>query len=135
MLKVSDVHQIYWEECGNPEGSPVLVIHGGPGGGCDATMRRYFHPQQYRIILFDQRGAGRSLPFASLEDNTTQHLIADMEKLRELLKVEKWHCFGGSWGSTLQLAYCIAHPDRILSMTLRGIFLLRKRDIQVGCFV
>ena len=104
-LKVGGGHEIYFEECGNPDGKPVLIVHGGPGGGCNSTMRRYHDPARYRIMLFDQRGCGRSLPHASLEANTTWHLVADMERLRTHLRIERWQLFGGSWGSTLALAY------------------------------
>lgn len=128
-LKVSDVHELYVEECGNPEGIPVVFLHGGPGASCEPVHRRYFDPEQYRIILFDQRGCGKSRPHASLQDNTTQHLIDDMEKIREHLKIDKWVLFGGSWGSTLALAYAQMHADRVLGLILRGIFLCRKQDI------
>jgi proline iminopeptidase len=129
MLRVSDVHEIYWEESGNPQGKPAVFVHGGPGGGTDPKHRRFFDPSAYRIILFDQRGCGQSRPFASLEDNTTWALVADMEKLREHLGVERWLVFGGSWGSTLALAYAESHPDRVTELVLRGIFLLRKWEI------
>ncbi len=136
-LAVSDVHTIYYEECGNPHGRPVLMVHGGPGGGSNPLMRRYHDPERYRIILFDQRGCGRSTPNASLEDNTTWHLVDDMERLREHLGIDRWQLFGGSWGSTLSLAYAQSHPDRVLELVLRGIFLLRRREIdwfyQEGC--
>lgn len=128
-LDTGDGHQIYYEECGRRDGLPVLIIHGGPGGGCSPLMRRYHDPSRYRIILFDQRGCGRSRPHASLENNTTWHLIADMELLRERLGVTRWQLFGGSWGSTLALAYAIEHPDRVLGLILRGIFLMRQREI------
>jgi proline iminopeptidase len=129
-LPVSALHEIYVEECGNPHGIPVLVIHGGPGAGSDASMRRFFDTTHYRIILFDQRGAGRSTPHAELEDNTTQHLIGDMEAIRERLGIERWMLFGGSWGSTLSLAYAETHPGRVLAMILRGIFLCRDQDLK-----
>lgn len=129
-LQVSERHEIYVEECGNPHGIPVLVVHGGPGAGCDATMRRFFDTTHYRIILFDQRGSGRSLPHAELEENTTQHLIGDMEAIRQRLEIESWVLFGGSWGSTLSLAYAETHPDRVLAMILRGIFLCRDQDLK-----
>ncbi len=136
-LAVSDLHTIYFEECGNPNGRPVAIVHGGPGGGCNALMRRYHDPSQYRIVLFDQRGCGRSTPNASLEDNTTWHLVDDMELLREHLRIDRWQLFGGSWGSTLSLAYAQAHPGRVLELVLRGIFLLRREEIdwfyQEGC--
>lgn len=123
-------HDIYWEEYGNPDGAPALVIHGGPGGACSPIFARFFDPEHYRIIHFDQRGCGKSTPHASLEDNSTHHLIADINKLREHLGVTgKMHLFGGSWGSTLALSYAIFHPDNVQSMALRGIFLCRKRDL------
>ncbi|KAJ7650157.1 proline iminopeptidase [Roridomyces roridus] len=128
-LKVSDLHTLYYELCGSPEGTPVVFLHGGPGGGCDPKDRSFFNPNKYRIILFDQRGAGKSTPTASLEDNTTWDLVRDIEKVREHLKVDTWHVFGGSWGSTLSLAYAQAHPDRVKSLTLRGIFTLRKSEL------
>ncbi|MCV6625666.1 MAG: prolyl aminopeptidase [Cellvibrionaceae bacterium] len=127
-LPVSDGHQLYVEECGNPEGIPVLFVHGGPGGGCGKKDRSFFDPEMYRIILFDQRGAGRSLPHAALENNTTDHLLADMEQLREHLGVDQWVLFGGSWGSTLSLLYAQANPERVMGLILRGIFLCRQRD-------
>jgi proline iminopeptidase len=136
-LDVGDGHTIYFEECGNPKGQPVLVIHGGPGGGANPTMRRFHDPAHYRIILFDQRGCGRSTPYASLEHNTTWHLVADMERLREHLGLTKWQLFGGSWGSTLAIAYAETHPERVTGLILRGIFLLRRQEIdwfyQRGC--
>lgn len=122
-------HEIYYEECGNPAGKPVIVLHGGPGGAVNPGMRRYFDPARYRIVLFDQRGCGKSRPNASLEDNTTWTLIADIERLRERLGIEKWSVFGGSWGSTLSLAYAITHPDRAESLILRGIFLLTRKEL------
>ncbi len=129
-LKVSDVHEIYYEEAGNPDGIPVLTVHGGPGGGSSPTMRRFHDPNHYRIILFDQRGCGRSTPHAALEENTTWHLVDDMERLREHLGIDMWQLFGGSWGSTLSLAYAQTHPERVQAMVLRGIFLMRQREIQ-----
>lgn len=129
MLPVSPVHTIYFEESGNPNGKPVVFVHGGPGGGTEPRQRRFFDPAVYRIILFDQRGCGKSTPHASLEDNTTWHLVADMEKLREHLGIGKWMLFGGSWGSTLSLAYAESHPDRVSEIVLRGIFLIRKWEI------
>lgn len=130
-------HEIYYEECGNPHGKPALIVHGGPGGGCNPLMRRYHDPARYRIILFDQRGCGRSTPHASLVDNTTWLLVDDMEHLRRHLGVERWQLFGGSWGSTLSLAYAERHPERVTELVLRGIFLLRKQEIdwfyQEGC--
>jgi len=129
-LQVSERHEIYVEECGNPHGVPVLVVHGGPGAGCDATMRRFFDTTHYRIILFDQRGSGRSIPHAELEGNTTQNLMSDMEAIREHLAIERWMLFGGSWGSTLSLAYAQHYTDRVLAMILRGIFLCRDQDLK-----
>ncbi|UQA62681.1 prolyl aminopeptidase [Polyangium aurulentum] len=128
-LRVSDVHELYFEESGNPKGKPVVFVHGGPGGGTDPKQRRFFDPAHYRIVLFDQRGCGKSTPHASLEDNTTWHLVADMETLREHLGIDRWQVFGGSWGSTLALAYAEKHPDRVTELVLRGIFLLRKWEI------
>ncbi len=129
-LKVSPVHELYYEECGNPEGQPAVFLHGGPGGGLVPAYRQFFDPERYRIVLFEQRGAGRSTPHASLEDNTTWHLVADIEQLREKLKIERWLVFGGSWGSTLALAYAQTHPARVTALVLRGIFLCRPREIR-----
>ena len=129
MLAVSDVHTLYWEESGNPKGKPAVFVHGGPGGGTDPKHRRFCDPSVYRIVLFDQRGCGRSTPFASLEENTTWALVSDMERLRVHLGIEKWLVFGGSWGSTLALTYAEEHPDRVSELVLRGIFLLRKWEI------
>lgn len=129
MLRVSDVHEIYFEESGNPNGKPVIFIHGGPGSGTEPNHRRFFDPAAYRIVLFDQRGAGRSQPHASLVDNTTWHLVADIEALRQHLGIEKLLLFGGSWGSTLALSYAQTHPDRVTGLILRGIFLLTQREI------
>ena len=129
ILDVGDGHQIYVEQCGNPNGIPVVVLHGGPGGGCSPAMRRYFDPNAYRIILFDQRGCGRSKPHASVEDNTTWHLVSDIEKIREALSIEKWMVFGGSWGATLALIYAQAHPDRAAHLTLRGVFLMTQPEL------
>jgi proline iminopeptidase len=129
-LKVSDLHEIYWEVSGNPKGKPVVFVHGGPGGGTDAKQRRFFDPEAYRIVLFDQRGCGLSTPHAELEDNTTWSLVADMERLRELLGIDRWQVFGGSWGSTLALAYAQKHPERVSELVLRGIFLLRRKEIE-----
>jgi proline iminopeptidase len=129
MLKVSDLHTIYYEQSGNPEGKPVVFVHGGPGGGTDAKQRRFFDPKAYRIVLFDQRGCGRSTPHAELHDNTTWHLVADMEAIREHLGIGKWQVFGGSWGSTLALAYAQKHPDRVTELVLRGIFMIRKKEL------
>uniref|UniRef100_A0A803RCQ6 Proline iminopeptidase n=2 Tax=Cannabis sativa TaxID=3483 RepID=A0A803RCQ6_CANSA len=128
-LKVSDLHTIYWEQSGNPDGHPVVFLHGGPGGGTSPTNRRFFDPEFYRIILFDQRGAGKSTPHACLKENTTWDLIDDIEKLREHFKIPEWQVFGGSWGSTLALAYSQTHPDKVTGLVLRGIFLLRKKEI------
>jgi len=128
-LRVSQVHELYFEESGNPGGKPVVFVHGGPGGGTDAKMRRFFDPARYRIVLFDQRGCGRSTPHASLVDNTTWDLVDDMETLRVHLGIARWQVFGGSWGSTLALAYAQAHPDRVTELVLRGIFLLRRWEI------
>jgi proline iminopeptidase len=136
-LKVSDIHTIYYEEVGNPNGKPVVFLHGGPGGGLINNYRRYFNPNKWRIILFDQRGCGQSTPFAELRENTTWDLVNDMERIREYLKVKKWAIFGGSWGSTLALSYSITHPEKCTELFLRGIFLLRKKEIdwfyQEGC--
>jgi proline iminopeptidase len=129
-LRVSDTHQIYFEESGNPKGKPAVFLHGGPGGGTDPKMRRFFDPKRYRIVLFDQRGSGKSKPHASLEANTTWDLVADTEKLREHLGIEKWLVFGGSWGSTLALAYAETHPERVTELVLRGIFLLRRSELE-----
>lgn len=128
-LAVDDLHELYVEECGNPHGVPVVFLHGGPGAGCEPWHRQFFDPNRYRIILFDQRGCGRSRPHASLERNTTWDLVADMEKIREHLHIDQWALFGGSWGSTLALAYAQQHPSRVTGMILRGIFLCRQRDI------
>jgi proline iminopeptidase len=129
-LEVDTPHVLYVEECGNPRGLPVLFLHGGPGAGFQPWNRRFFDPARYRIVLFDQRGAGRSTPHAHLEGNTTPALVADIEKLREFLGLEKWIVFGGSWGSTLALAYAEAHPARVAGLILRGIFLCRDQDIR-----
>jgi len=128
-LKVSDIHEIYFELSGRPDGKPVVVCHGGPGGGTTPSMRRYFDPSKYRIILFDQRGCGKSTPNAELEGNTTWDLVADMEKLRRHLDIERWQVFGGSWGSTLALAYAQTHPERVTELVLRGIFTLRREEL------
>ena len=129
-LKVPGGHRIYWEECGNPRGKPAVFVHGGPGAGADARARRFFDPRRYRIVLFDQRGCGRSRPYASLENNTTWDLVADMERLREHLEIERWLVFGGSWGSTLSLAYAQSHPERVTELVLRGIFMLRRKELR-----
>ncbi len=128
-LPVSELHELYFEESGNPAGKPVVFLHGGPGGGSDPKQRRFFNPEKYRIVNFDQRGCGKSTPYASLEANTTWDLVADIEKLRERLAIEKWQVFGGSWGSTLALAYAESYPERVTELVLRGIFLLRKQEI------
>jgi proline iminopeptidase len=129
-LRVSPVHELYYEESGNPQGKPVVFLHGGPGGGTSPAMRRFFNPERYRIVLFDQRGSGQSRPHASLIDNTTWHLVADIERLREHLGVERWQVFGGSWGSTLALAYAQRHPRRVTELVLRGIFLVRRAELE-----
>jgi proline iminopeptidase len=129
-LKVSDLHEIYYEESGNPEGAPIVFLHGGPGGGTDADQRRFFDPHAYRIVLFDQRGCGQSKPHAELKENTTWDLVSDIEKIREYLKIEKWVVFGGSWGSTLALTYAVTHPARVKGLILRGIFLCRPEELQ-----
>jgi proline iminopeptidase len=128
-LDVGSDHAIYYEQVGNPRGQPVVFLHGGPGGGGDTNARRFFNPGLHRAVLFDQRGAGRSRPLASLVDNTTWHLVDDTERLRRHLSIERWLVFGGSWGSTLALSYAEAHPERVAGLVLRGIFLLRKREI------
>jgi proline iminopeptidase len=128
-LRVSDVHEIYYEECGNPQGKPALFVHGGPGAGCDDRARSFFDPDAYRIVLFDQRGCGRSRPHASLVDNTTWHLVDDIEKLRRHLRIDRWLVFGGSWGSTLALAYSQTHPQSVTELVLRGIFTLSKFEL------
>ena len=129
-LSVGDGHSIYFEESGNPDGKPCVFVHGGPGGGSSPAARQFFNPERYRIVLFDQRGCGHSTPHASLEANTTWHLIADMEQLREELSIDQWLVFGGSWGSTLSLAYAQKHPERVTELVLRGIFLLRPEEIR-----
>lgn len=129
-LKVDELHTLYIEESGNPQGIAVLFVHGGPGAGCSKYDRRFFDPDKYRIILFDQRGSGRSTPHAELQGNTTDNLVKDMEAIRKHLGIEKWMLFGGSWGSTLSLVYAETHPDKVLGMILRGIFLCREKDLQ-----
>lgn len=129
-LAVDDLHTLYLEECGNPHGLPVIFLHGGPGAGLSSYHRRFFDPARYRIVLFDQRGAGRSTPPAELRDNTTWHLVDDIERIREHLGIEQWVAFGGSWGSTLALAYAQAHPQRVLGLVLRGIFLGRPEELR-----
>jgi len=136
-IKVSAIHTLYFEECGNPNGRTVIFLHGGPGGGIQPSYRQYFNPEKWRIILLDQRGCGQSTPFAELRENTTWDLVADIETLRQHLKIEKWAVFGGSWGATLALTYGITHPESCTAFFLRGIFLLRKKEIdwfyQEGC--
>ena len=129
MVDVGDGHRIYVEQCGHPGGQPVVVLHGGPGGGCSPAMRRYFDPAHYRVILFDQRGCGRSRPHASVQSNTTWHLVADIEKIRTLLGIDRWAVFGGSWGATLSLVYAQAHPERVAALFLRGVFLMMRREL------
>ncbi len=129
-LKVSEIHDLYYEECGNPAGKPAVFLHGGPGAGADVRARRFFDPEAYRIVVFDQRGCGRSRPHASLVENTTWDLVDDIEKLRLHLGIERWQVFGGSWGSTLALAYAQSHPMRVSELVLRGIFLLRQWELQ-----
>jgi len=129
-LKVSPIHELYYEQIGNPAGKPAVFLHGGPGGGVVPDYRRYFNPKLYRVVLFDQRGSGKSTPHASLEENTTWHLVSDIEQLREHLRIDTWQVFGGSWGSTLALAYAETHPDRTRELVLRGIFLCRPKEIQ-----
>ncbi len=129
MLRVSDIHEIYYEVSGAANGKPVIVCHGGPGGGSTPSMRRYFDPAKYKVIVFDQRGCGRSTPHAELRDNTTWALVEDMEKLRNHLQIDKWQVFGGSWGSTLALAYAQSHPDQVSELVLRGIFTLRRSEL------
>jgi len=130
MLDLDGHHTMYWEESGNPEGVPVVFLHGGPGAGSNPSQRRFFDPKKYRIIIFDQRGAGRSTPYGSLENNTTPHLVSDMEVLREMLGVDSWYVFGGSWGSTLALAYAQSHPEVCRGLILRGIFLCRDSEFE-----
>jgi proline iminopeptidase len=129
-LKVSEIHNLYYEEVGNPAGKPIVFLHGGPGGGVAPDHRRFFDPKTYRIILFDQRGSGQSTPCAELRENTTWDLVADTERIREHLKIDKWVVFGGSWGSTLALTYAIKHPERVKALVLRGIFLCRPSEIK-----
>ena len=129
-LQVSSEHSVYFEESGNPRGKPVVFLHGGPGGGTSPKQRRFFDPSRYRIVLFDQRGCGKSRPHASLVDNTTWHLVADIERLREHLGISAWQVFGGSWGSTLALAYAQKHPERVKELVLRGIFLMRRWELE-----
>lgn len=128
-IAVNSLHSIYVEQCGNPHGVPVIFLHGGPGSGCNPGQRRFFDPAHYHIILFDQRGCGRSLPAGETTDNTTQDLVADIEAIRQHLNIDRWHVFGGSWGSTLALSYANSHPQQVISLTLRGIFLSRQHEI------
>ncbi|MEM1066312.1 MAG: prolyl aminopeptidase [Pseudomonadota bacterium] len=129
MLPVGEGHRVYVEQCGRPDGVPVIVLHGGPGGGCSPAMRRYFDPEHYRIILFDQRGCGRSRPHSSIDDNTTWHLVRDIELIRETLGIDRWVIFGGSWGATLGLIYAQTHSDRVLHLILRGVFLMTQAEL------
>ena len=128
VMDVGGGHRIYVEQCGNPQGLAVIVLHGGPGGGCSPAMRRYFDPDVYRVILFDQRGCGRSRPHASIEENTTWHLVQDIEAIRTVLGIDRFIVFGGSWGATLALIYAISHPDRVSQLVLRGVFLMTKAE-------
>ncbi|MDG2058264.1 MAG: prolyl aminopeptidase [Tateyamaria sp.] len=129
MLDVGQGHRVYVEQCGNPDGVPVIVLHGGPGGGCSPAMRRYFDPEHYRVILFDQRGCGRSRPHASVVNNTTWHLVDDIELIRRTLDIDEWIVFGGSWGATLALIYAEEHPSRVSQMVLRGVFLMTQSEL------
>ena len=128
-LELDGLHTMYWEQSGNPDGAPVLFLHGGPGAGASPAHRRFFDPAHYRVVIFDQRGAGRSTPLGELRDNTTPHLVADIERLRSRLGIERWLVFGGSWGSTLALAYGEAHPGRCTGFILRGMFVCRRSEI------
>ena len=130
VLDTGDGHRVYWERCGNPQGKPAVFLHGGPGGGCSPDQRRVFDPAKYCVTLFDQRGCGRSTPHASLDNNTTWHLVADIEKLRAMSGAPRWLVFGGSWGSTLALAYAQQHPERVSELVLRGIFTLRREELR-----
>ena len=130
MMDVGDGHKIYVERSGNPDGVPVVVLHGGPGGGCSPAMRRYFDPKVYHVILFDQRGCGRSKPHASVEANTTWHLVGDIEHIRQSLDVDRWIVFGGSWGATLALIYAQTHPDRVSNLVLRGVFMMTQAELE-----
>ncbi|HEV2883505.1 MAG TPA: prolyl aminopeptidase [Pyrinomonadaceae bacterium] len=127
-LKVSPIHELYYEQVGKRDGKPAVFLHGGPGGGLTLDYRRYFNPEVYRVVLFDQRGSGKSTPHATIEENTTWHLVEDIERLREHLGIDRWQVFGGSWGSTLALAYAERHPDRVTELVLRGIFLVRPKE-------
>jgi proline iminopeptidase len=128
-LQVTELHTVYFEESGNPQGKPIVVLHGGPGGGCPSYYRQYFNPEKWRLIMFDQRGCGKSTPHAELRENTTWDLVSDIEKIREHLGIDKWAVFGGSWGSTLSLAYSETHPERCTGLILRGIFMLRQKEL------
>ena len=128
-LQVTELHTVHFEESGNPQGKPIVVLHGGPGGGCPSFYRQYFNPEKWRLIMFDQRGCGKSTPHAELRENTTWDLVSDIEKIREHLKIDKWVVFGGSWGSTLSLAYSETHPERCTGLILRGIFMLRQKEL------
>ena len=130
VIDMGDGHQVYVEQCGHPNGQPVIVFHGGPGGGCSPAMRRYFDPRHYRIVLFDQRGCGRSRPHASVTANTTWHLVQDVETIRQTLGIDSFIGFGGSWGATLALVYAITHPDRVSHLVLRGVFLMTQAELQ-----
>ncbi len=129
MMDVGQGHRIYMEQCGNPDGIPVVVLHGGPGGGCSPAMRRYFDPAVYRVILFDQRGCGRSRPHAAVKNNTTWHLVDDIEAIRDALEIDTWIVFGGSWGATLSLIYAQTHPDHVSQLVLRGVFLMTQSEL------
>ena len=130
ILDVDPPHRLYWEQCGTPDGIPILFVHGGPGAGCSVTDRRFFDPTRFRVVLFDQRGSGRSTPLGEIKDNSADHLVADIERLRQELGIDTWHVFGGSWGSSLAIYYAEEHPDRVRSLVLRGIWLLRDREIE-----
>ena len=130
VIDMGDGHRIYVEQCGNPHGIPVVVLHGGPGGGCSPAMRRYFDPAVFRVVLFDQRGCGRSRPHASVVANTTWHLVEDIEAIRVALEIDRWICFGGSWGATLALIYAITHPERVARLVLRGVFLMTQAELK-----
>jgi len=129
VIDMGDGHRVYVEQCGHPAGRPVLVLHGGPGGGCSPAMRRYFDPSVFRVILFDQRGCGRSRPHASVMSNTTWHLVSDIEAIRRALKIDRWIAFGGSWGAALALIYALSHPDRVSHLVLRGVFLMTRAEL------
>ena len=130
VMEMPGGHRVYVEQCGHPSGIPVIVLHGGPGGGCSPAMRRYFDPESFRIVLFDQRGCGRSRPHASVSDNTTWDLVGDIERIREGLGIDRWMVFGGSWGATLALIYAQAHPDRAAYLALRGVFLMTRAELR-----